>query len=348
MAAVVEHDSALERAWRSLVLHRSLAEDILATLGTAQAAATAPEDALLLRALPERLVRSSEACAANAALLERAAAAAGAPGVADASHLAAAARDLPDVCRALRRLAADWSAGGASWRAATYQPVVDAVRAACADEDDNDDFAVLVPGAGCGRLAWEIARHSGAMVQGCEGDYAQLFLSNFALNSTAPGDAVVFPHALRVDGGTVEEGEELPDVDTSDLPTDSNLSMCAGRFMKLYKEEAQWNCVATCMFLERCEDVVLAIQRIAHVLRVGGVWVNHGTLDYSRRDGAEDAAETTVDDSIQVTEEELFRILPRLGLRVVSRERRKIPDFNASDDVIKDVFESVFFVAVRV
>lgn len=345
MATGEEHETALERAWRSLVLHRSLAEDILATLGAVQSSATSPEDALLLRALPERLVRSSEACAANANLLERAAAAAGAPGVADASHLSTAARDLPDVCKALRKLTADWSDGGKEWRDLTYKPVIDAVIAASNDEVDNDDFTILVPGAGCGRLAWEIAKATGCIVQGCEGDYAQLFLANFALNSTSPGDAIIFPNALKIGGGDVEVFEHLPDVDTNNLPGDENLlSMCAGNFMTLYNVQAQWNCVATCMFLQRCDNIMQVINRIAHILRVGGVWINHGTLNYE----SSDTDNNLLDDHIRLTEDELFRILPRLGLRVVSRERRKIPQFSSGLDVVHDVFDSVFFVAVRV
>lgn len=344
----LDHDG-LSRAWRSLVMHRGLVDDILSALAHAQGEAADDE---LLSALPERVARAAEAAAANAAVLERAAAAAGAParGLGDESDeagaLGDAARDLPRVCAALRACAADWGALGEPWRKAAYTPVVEAVTAAAGDAVAAGDaasvasFRVLVPGAGLGRLAWELARR-GAAVQGAEADYVLLFLANFLLNGDASERAVVFPAALRVDGAAVEEGEEIPDVDPSSLSNEANFSMCAGDFLSLYNEKEAWHCVATCLFLEREKNTLAIVKRIAKLLKVGGVWVNHGTLDYEGSRSSEEPV-------LALSEEELFNIIPRLGMRVIARERRRITRLATPDDVVIDEFESLFFVAVRV
>lgn len=332
-------------------MHRELVDDVLSALAHAQHHAVENEEDLsLLGALPARVSRASEASAANAAVLERAAAAAGAPSSAftndETNALSDAAQDLPRVYAALRASAADWATIGAPWRHAVYTPVIEAVASAAedavaaGDTASLADFRVLVPGAGLGRLGWELARR-GVAVQGNEADYVMLFLANFVLNGDKGDKSVVFPAALHVDGGAVEEGEEIPDVDPSALSVDANLSMCAGNFLDIYQDTAEWHCVATCLFLDRTSNIVAVIRRIAHILKVGGVWINHGTLDFKN-------ARDEKNPVLTLSQDELFTLIPRLGMRVIAREKRRIARLAAPDDVVVDEFESLFFVAVRV
>jgi len=361
------NDSQLELAWRSLILHRPLIEDVLATLGS-----TLTVDDTTSAYLHARIARCLEASNANASLLERTAVAAGAPSLntragggsddleIDPAMLAAAAKNLPKVTRALRLLACDWSTSGMSWRSTLYNPIIDAVASAIEDsahndihgDDDEDDgtFKVLVPGASLGRLAWELAsQNPRVIVQGCESNYIELFLANFALNFL---DAdTVFPHALRVDGNSVEEGEEIPDTNPAKANIE-NLSMCAGEFSALYgtDETEAWNAVVTCRYLsESCHrnnntNIVDDIRRIYRVLKVGGVWINHGSFDTNSNTNNEEEE----DRNIILCEEELFRIIPRLGFKIVSREKRKMKNYSTAEDNIVDEDECVFFVAVKI
>nr|CAD7464553.1 unnamed protein product [Timema tahoe] len=90
--------------------------------------------------------------------------------------------DQDKVQVTLKQFVRDWSEEGAGERQTCYQPIIDEILAhfpahTCAP----DDVKVLVPGAGLGRLAFEIARR-GYTCQGNEFSLFMLFASNFVLN----------------------------------------------------------------------------------------------------------------------------------------------------------------------
>ena len=76
----------------------------------------------------------------------------------------------------------DWSAEGKEERERCYGPILEALRARVptAGKPQNS-VKVLLPGAGLGRLVWEVAR-AGYAAQGCEVSFFMLIASNFILN----------------------------------------------------------------------------------------------------------------------------------------------------------------------
>lgn len=74
---------------------------------------------------------------------------------------------------------------------------------------DVSKVSVLVPGAGLGRLAWEIAR-LGYMCQGNEWSFFMLFSSNFVLNRYGTG----FSSYTRVCASSVRRGAAWRGADT--------------------------------------------------------------------------------------------------------------------------------------
>ncbi|KAJ3281183.1 hypothetical protein HDU76_008995, partial [Blyttiomyces sp. JEL0837] len=68
--------------------------------------------------------------------------------------------DMDKVRTVLRQFVRDWAKEGAAERLATYQPILDALESIYKDVsvEERGLLSVLVPGAGLGRLAFEIAR----------------------------------------------------------------------------------------------------------------------------------------------------------------------------------------------
>lgn len=87
-------------------------------------------------------------------------------------------------------LARDWSAWGARARRATHRPVLHAVQAHSWRQRwrhgrESARLRVLVPGAGCCRLAWEIARR-GHIVEACDVAESMLLAAHTIITSAPP------------------------------------------------------------------------------------------------------------------------------------------------------------------
>lgn len=106
--------------------------------------------------------------------------------------------DLDKARSTLRQLYRDWSAEGAAERAASYVPILDALRDHLPPPrgSDRSSQRVLVPGAGLGRLVLEICS-DGYCVEGNEVSYHQLIASNYILNHAAAArQHALYPWAL--------------------------------------------------------------------------------------------------------------------------------------------------------
>ena len=153
--------------------------------------------------------------------------------------------------------------------------------------NDKDLVKVLVPGAGLGRLAWEIA-HRGYECQGSEFSLYMLFTSNFLLNKCPSVDMFKIHPYIHEFCNNVSSKDQLrevtfPDVDPSSLPEDAKFSMAAGDFLDVYSSPeyvSSQNCVITCFFIDCAHNIVEFVQTIHKVLKQGGTWINLGPLLY--------------------------------------------------------------------
>ena len=125
---------------------------------------------------------------------------------------------------------------------------------------------VLVPGAGLGRLGWEIAQ-MGHTAQSCEFSYFMLLAANFILNDLMHLGAVrIQPYVLQT--CNVERNADqfralrIPDVDPNSLPPTASLSMCAGDFLEVYRgQTSRWDAIVSCFFLDTAKESVSRIHR---------------------------------------------------------------------------------------
>lgn len=214
-------------------------------------------------------------------------------------HGAATSQDMDKVRSTVRQLYRDWAAEGASEREACYKPILAALNKAFkhVSPAKRSHVSVLVPGAGLGRLAFELS-NAGYAMEGNEISYHQLLVSNWILNYTSgPKSHSVYPWALSFSNHTHRSHQlqkvQVPDVwpseeldkSCNDLEAElhayQRMSMSSGDFCVLYKEpryEAAFDAVTTCFFIDTAPNLIAYIETVRHCIKPGGVWINLGPL----------------------------------------------------------------------
>ncbi|KAI9325164.1 N2227-like protein [Zopfochytrium polystomum] len=197
---------------------------------------------------------------------------------------------MDKVRSTIRQFVRDWAVEGAVERAATYAPVLEAVERVYAGVGVRERGAVqiLVPGAGLGRLAFEIAK-AGFSSQGNEFSFFMLIASNYILNTvTEPNQITLYPW-IHGSSNHVRAADQLAAVTVPDvavrnaIPPTADFSMVAGDFLEVYGDPDQkgaWNAVVTCYFIDTAKNIFEYLRVIAHALADGGVWINLGPLLY--------------------------------------------------------------------
>lgn len=129
-----------------------------------------------------------------------------------------------------------------------------------------NDVKVLVPGAGLGRLTYEIALRG----YYCEGNEFSLFMlvaSNFALNNCVLANQyTLYPYVHQYVNNLKNDDQiasiTFPDVNLRQFPAKGKFTMVAGDFLKVYTESNYWDCIATCFFIDCANNIVEFVENI--------------------------------------------------------------------------------------
>ena len=263
---------------------------------------------------------------------------------------AASAEDLNKVRTTINQFYRDWSAEGANERDACYEPVLRDLEGIFAHTQDRGDVRVLVPGAGLGRLVFELCRQ-GYMVEGNEISYHQLVASAWILNHVKQAEQFeLFPFALEFNNLISRthqlQAVKIPDVHpATELEKASALvsthgfermSMTASDFVVLYSDDAHretFDAVITVFFLDTAPNVIRYIEVIRSCLKEGGAWINIGPLLWHFGDRApkehpgEVEPETRRDKegidepgSVELTVEEVVLLVEKMGFQIEKQE----------------------------
>ncbi|KAL3315611.1 hypothetical protein Ciccas_005755 [Cichlidogyrus casuarinus] len=185
--------------------------------------------------------------------------------------------DMDKVRTVFKQLVRDWSSAGAEERNSSYKPVIDEIENLF-PQQDRDKISILVPGAGLGRLAWELSSR-GFSCQGNEFSLYMLIPSYFVINFT------IKPYLSQTTNVFSREDQlasvSIPDVDPSCISGNNGpFSMAAGDFLDVYTQPDTFNCVATVFFLDTAHNLLDYLENIALILKPGGYWINLGPLLY--------------------------------------------------------------------
>ncbi|KAJ1942074.1 hypothetical protein FBU59_003308, partial [Linderina macrospora] len=192
---------------------------------------------------------------------------------------------MDKVISILKQFVRDWSAEGKEEREATYGPIMQALEDEFAGvtPEERGKINVLVPGAGLGRLAYDICCR-GFSSQGNEFSYFMLFASNFILNKVEkPEEITIYPFVHQFSNVVKAEDQmravRIPDVLPSELPykDTAEFSMTAGDFIEVYgdaEEKDKWDAIVTCFFMDTAKNAIKYLETMWHAMKPGAVWIN--------------------------------------------------------------------------
>jgi SAM-dependent methyltransferase len=269
--------------------------------------------------------------------------------------------DLDKARSTLRQFYRDWSAEGRVERDACYGPVFRALEAEKTRRAESQTQAntrggatakmtpplkVLVPGAGLGRLVFDLCR-LGYDSEGNEISYHQLLASSYVLNSCErAGQHTIYPwihsfsnHRSRANQFTAYA---VPDVHPQQTLAATGgsigtMQMCAADFLCLYGDDAHagtYDAVAAVFFLDTAPNLIRYLEVIRRSLRPGGVLINVGPLlwhwenhvpGHHGYDGDGDYDENTslgIADpgSFELTDDEVVALVEKMGFVIETRE----------------------------
>jgi len=179
-----------------------------------------------------------------------------------------------------------------------------------------DGGQVLVPGAGLGRLALEIA---GKGFQVEANDASRLFVTaaDFLLNRP-PSGKTVFPiaHLFSENWSIAEQYLEIqvPEpAPASLLRHEQPISMVPGDFHAVYASggagHRKFDAVVTCFFIDTMTDFAGLVDTLNGLLGEGGVWINVGPLNWKK------------DTGIKLSWEEIIPLWESLGYEFTTMKR---------------------------
>ncbi|KAI8047951.1 N2227-like protein-domain-containing protein [Gilbertella persicaria] len=265
--------------------------------------------------------------------------------------------DMDKVRSTLKQFVRDWSMEGEAERKATYDPIVQALNNIFKDIpiEKRGDVRVLVPGAGLGRLAFDIAKAGKLPLQysfSCQGNefsYYMLFASHFVLNRLKkPQEHSIFPFVHSFSNIQSDENQlrpvKIPDMLPSDLPSTVDFSMVAGDFIEVYgaqEHKGAWDVVVTCFFLDTAKNIIEYMEVIHKALKPNGVWINIGPLLYHFEDS------TSGDSSIELSLDQVKEVAKKIGFEFKQQDMVSTTYTSNPDGMLKYVYNCAFWTAVK-
>lgn len=275
-------------------------------------------------------------------------------------HDVATMADINKAYSTIRQFYRDWSVEGKPERDACYGPVLKDLIQEFPDRMQREEpVRVLVPGAGLGRLVFEVCS-AGFSAEGNEISYHQLLASSWILNHTVgPQCHTLHPFALHFSNLLSREQQlqkvMIPDIHPAAAMIEAQLSgvpfgamsMSAADFVVLYSGPSQtdtFDAVATVFFIDTAPNLIRYIETIRNCLKPNGLWINVGPLlwhfeDGHQRthsgDGGSDGQNLGIGEpgNVELTEEEVLALIESLGFKV---ETSQPPEERAECGYIQD------------
>ncbi|KAJ5161971.1 hypothetical protein N7492_007363 [Penicillium capsulatum] len=284
-------------------------------------------------------------------------------------HETATSNDVNKAHSTIRQFYRDWSSEGRVERQVCYDPVLQDLRTEFKRRRDaGEEVRVLVPGAGLGRLVFDLCL-AGFAAEGNEISYHQLIASSWVLNhTTGPQNHALYPFAThfsnlqtraqqlrRVMIPDVHPGTAMQQAATEAQPV-GTMSMSAADFVVLYNQPSNhetFDAVATVFFIDTAPNVIRYIETIRHCLKLGGIWINVGPLlwhfedGHPHKEGTDTATGIGEPGNVELTEEEVLRLVERMGFRVEARadDRRPCGYIQDGESMLQNEYRPSHWVA---
>ena len=260
-------------------------------------------------------------------------------------------KDIIKMRSTLHLFIRDWAIDGIEERNSTYKPILNELKnffAKRPKEDFGKGIHVLVPGAGLGRLMYEIAK-LGFKSQGNEFSYYMLLCSNFIFNETKKENEFTIQPLIHSFSNIYDEDTPfkkvmIPDEDLAKELSKSDtgeMSMVAGEFCRVYKDKINYfDSIVTCFFIDTANNIIEYIETIHNILKVGGLWVNFGPLLYHYTENPNEV-------SIELSWKEVKNIIIKFGFEFKKEEEIQTTYSANKDSMSQRIYKCIFFTAIK-
>ncbi len=209
----------------------------------------------------------------------------------------------------------------------------------------KNNYKALVPGTGCCRMAFELAKR-GFDVEVNDFCYIYILCDDYLFNYSHKNEFQFCPSIHSFSNHYTEESVikryAFPDVDIRDELTKAEakpIKFMKGDFLLLYKGKADlYDCIVTLFFIDVSKNIIEYVEIMHNLLKKGGVWVNLGCLDYfySRNHL-----------SIDLTWDELRLVIQNYGFEFKNEVTGFSPYGVKQGSTVSDSYGTVFFTAMK-
>ncbi|KAF2442966.1 methyltransferas-like protein [Karstenula rhodostoma CBS 690.94] len=246
----------------------------------------------------------------------------------------------------------EWSAEGHVEREKCFAPILSTLNSEFSSRREKDrvlgkkDMNILVPGAGLGRLVFDICK-AGYSVEGNEISYHEIMASSLVLNHMSkPGQFKIAPFALNCSNHLSRADQfrtyNIPDVHPASALSEGDngeMSMSTGDFIMLYNKpeyKHAFDAVATVFFIDTAPNIIRYIESVQNCLKPGGLWINLGPLLWHHASRMQDPQEEDTDDkkrasknedvgiadpgSVELTDDEVVALVQHFGFSIEKHE----------------------------
>ncbi|KAL4925536.1 N2227-like protein-domain-containing protein [Aspergillus undulatus] len=207
--------------------------------------------------------------------------------------------DRTSVVQAMKHFVRDWSEEGRFEREDANRCILDNLSGV--ERSEEKPIRVLAPGAGAGRLGYEIDALGGFEVTINEWSAYMNLVHRYATQISTPNSLTYYPyidwwshHATTAD---MQRGVSFPDWIPSTAT--SNIVMAEGDFTTLFPDDSgQYDVIVTLFFIDTARNLMSYLETIHRLLKTGGTWINLGPLLY----GTGPWLQLSVDEIVKLSE----------------------------------------------
>ena len=209
----------------------------------------------------------------------------------------------------------------------------------------KNNYKVLVPGTGCSRMVFELAKR-GFDVEANDFCYIYILCDDYLFNYSHKNEFQFCPsiHSFcnYYSESNVIKRYSFPDVDIKEELEKAEakpIKFIKGDFLLRYKGKKDlYDCIITLFFIDVSKNIVEYVEIMHDLLKKGGVWINLGCLDYYH---------SRYNNSIDLTWDELRLVIQNYDFELKNEVTEFVPYGVKQGCTQSDSYGTVFFSAVK-
>jgi len=209
----------------------------------------------------------------------------------------------------------------------------------------KNNYKALVPGTGCSRMAFELAKR-GFEVEANDFCFIYILCDDYLFNYSHKNEFQFCPgiHSFSssYNEASVIQRYSFPDVDIREELEKSEakpITFIKGDFLLKYKGiKDQYDLIVTLFFIDVSKNIIEFVEIMHDLLKKGGIWVNLGCLDYYH---------SKDHNSIDLTWDELRLVIQNYDFEIKNEATEFVPYGVKEGLMISHSYGTVFFTAMK-